>query len=334
MKREVALGLAVIIVVAMAGLLAWYLNPHASPPAKSEVLTIGLKPAEANALIYIAEEKGFFTGNGLQVTIQNYTTKLRSFEAMEQGDVEISVISEYPVVAAAFGGANISIIGSPCRYQDQYLVARRDRAIEKISDLLGKKIGVPSGTIGEFYLGRFLDLHGVSQDGVTIEDTPFSRAGEAIFNGSVDAVLIYDGAPRSSETLSENNFTAWPVQSGQPSYDVIACRDDWITGHREAIRRLLTSLVQAEEYLEDHPAEGRSIVQKRVDRPEAQLATIWPRFQFSLILDQSLVLAMEDEGRWMIRNHLTDATTIPDYRYYISQKGLEEIKPESVNIIG
>jgi NitT/TauT family transport system substrate-binding protein len=334
MKREVALGLAGIIVLVMAGPLSWYLTPHASPPEKPEVLTIGLKPAEANALIYIAEDRGFFTENGIQVAIKNYSTKLQSFKGMENGDVDISVISEYPVVGAAFEGANISIIGSTCRYQDQYLVARRDGGIETVSDLQGKKIGVPSGTIGEFYLGRFLDLHGVSPHDVTIKNTPFTQAGDAIFNGSVDAVLIYDGAPRSSETLSENNFSAWSVQSGQPSYDVIACRDDWISGHLEAIRRLLTSLDQAGEYMADHPAEGRAIAQKRVDRSEAQMATIWPRFQFSLILDQSLVLAMEDEGRWMIRNNLTDATTIPDYRYYISQTGLEEIKPESVNIIG
>jgi len=334
MRKEVALGVAVVIVLAISGLLAWSLSPRASSPEKPELLSIGLKPAEANALIYIAEDKGLFTGNGLQVTIKNYTTKLQSFKGMENGDVDISVISEYPVVAAAFEGANISIIGSTCRYQDQYLVARRDRGIEKVSDLQGKKIGVPSGTIGEFYLGRFLDLHGVSPEGVTIENTPFTQAGDAIFNGSVDAVLIYDGAPRSSETLSGNNFSAWPVQSGQPSYDVITCRDDWISGHQVSITRLLTSLVQAEEYMADHPAEGRAIVQKRMDRTEAQMATIWPRFQFSLILDQSLVLAMEDEGRWMIRNNLTDATTIPDYRYYIFQKGLEEIKPESVNIIG
>jgi NitT/TauT family transport system substrate-binding protein len=46
----------------------------------------------------------------------------------------------------------------------------------------------------------------------------------------------------------------------------------------------------------------------------------------------SLVTAMEDEGRWMIKNNLTSAEKIPDFRNYIYTKGLEEVKPEAVNI--
>jgi len=63
------------------------------------------------------------------------------------------------------------------------------------------------------------------------------------------------------------------------------------------------------------------------------MTSVWPENHFFLSLDQSLVLAMEDEGRWMIRNNLTRERSVPDYRNYIYTKGLEEIKPEAVNII-
>ena len=62
------------------------------------------------------------------------------------------------------------------------------------------------------------------------------------------------------------------------------------------------------------------------------MATIWPDHQFSLTLDQSLLIAMEDEGRWMIKNNLTTEKTMPDFRDYIYTKGLEEVKPDAVNI--
>ena len=65
-----------------------------------------------------------------------------------------------------------------------------------------------------------------------------------------------------------------------------------------------------------------------------QIDAEWPRHRFSLSLDQSLILAMEDEGRWMIRNNLTDAETVPDFRQYLSTDGLERVSPESVKIIG
>ena len=49
--------------------------------------------------------------------------------------------------------------------------------------------------------------------------------------------------------------------------------------------------------------------------------TVWQQNRFSLTLDQSLVLAMEDEARWMIANNLTNATAVPDFRQYIYTDG-------------
>jgi hypothetical protein len=42
---------------------------------------------------------------------------------------------------------------------------------------------------------------------------------------------------------------------------------------------------------------------------------------------------MEDEGRWMIANNMTNASNVPDLRNYIYEDGLEAVRPGSVNII-
>jgi NitT/TauT family transport system substrate-binding protein len=66
---------------------------------------------------------------------------------------------------------------------------------------------------------------------------------------------------------------------------------------------------------------------------DAYLEMIWQRYQFSLSLDQSLILAMEDEARWMIKNKLTKETNVPNFLDYIYEDGLKAVKPETVNII-
>ena len=98
------------------------------------------------------------------------------------------------------------------------------------------------------------------------------------------------------------------------------------------INRLLKSLDQAEEYSINHPDEAKAIVQKRLNFTDEYMATVWPKHRFSLSLDQSLLMAMNDEGRWMIKNNLTTEKTIPYFRDYIYTEGLEEVKPEAVNI--
>jgi NitT/TauT family transport system substrate-binding protein len=61
---------------------------------------------------------------------------------------------------------------------------------------------------------------------------------------------------------------------------------------------------------------------------------VWPDHQFTLSLDQSLILAMEDEGRWMISKNLTEKHTIPNYLEYVYSDGMKGVKPGSVGIAG
>jgi NitT/TauT family transport system substrate-binding protein len=334
MKKSVTFTI-IVVAVAVAGLFAGYVFMHAPYyQGAPEKITIGVKHAEANALIYIAEDRGYFTDNGIAVTMKDYPTKLQAFNDMVNGGVDLAVISEYPVVVSAFSRQNISVLGSTSRFQDQYLVGRRDHGIIHLGDLKGKTIGVPQGTIGEFYLGRFLTLNGMNRNEVTFKNIPFLQAADSFTNGSVDAVVIFDGAPKSPEILKGANGTLWEVQAGQASYDLITSRNDWVARNPGTVTKLLNSLSEAGDYLEKHPGEGKAIVQKRLNRPASELETIWPRFQFSVTLDQSLVTAMEDEARWMIANNITNATAVPEIRHVIYKDGLSSVKPGSVNIIG
>ena len=74
-------------------------------------------------------------------------------------------------------------------------------------------------------------------------------------------------------------------------------------------------------------------MQKRLKLDDAYTATVWSQNQFSLSLDQSLIAAMEDEARWMIKNKLTNEKKVPDFLDYIYEDGLKAIKPEAVSII-
>lgn len=336
MGKIVIAVMAVIFTISFAGLAelpppnsqATYLGIH-------EPVTIGIQPVESSALLYIAEDRGFFTGNGLYVTIRDdYASGADALKGMENGEVDISVSAEYPVVIEAFKRENISIIGCADKYEGTYLVACKDLGLENATGLKGKRIGLLRGTEAEFYLGRYLELHGMCLKDVALVDYNPSQSAEALANGSVDALVVgYDLIGPIVERLGDN-IMIWPQQNRQLAFAVMACRNDWTASHSELINRFLISLAQAEEYSIVHSKIAEAIVQKRLHRDDKYMSACWPNHQFSISLDQSLITAMEDEGRWMIANNLTNATEIPDFREYIYTKGLEEVKPESVNIIG
>ncbi len=334
MKRNIAV-IAVIGLITLAGVAAWYLiNPSESYSGTTEPIILGGLVSDANAMIFTAEDQHFFAANGINFTFKTYDTGLGTIDELLKGFVDIAGAAEYPVVAKAFQKENISIIASMSKSDNVYLIGLTDRGIRNIADLKGKKIGLPRGTIMEFYLGRLLDLHGMSIRDVTQINLPPGQADDAIANSSVDAVVTWEPYLSQIQEHHANGTVIWSVQSSQAVYSVLVCRNDWIRQHPYLVRKVLSSLAEAEGYIVQHPDEAKSILQRQYHYSDEYVARVWPEHQFSLSLDQSLITAMEDEGRWMINNNLTGEKTIPDFRGYIYTRGLEEAKPGSVNIIG
>lgn len=324
--------MALIAVIAV-GFGAWYfLKCSTTYSGRPDSITIGVPPNEQSTLIFIAEDQGFFAGNGLNVTIKIYDTALAAVDGMKKGEVHISQSAEFPIVREAFKKEDISIVAGIDRFHNVHLVCRKDRGIENFPDLNGKRIGAAQGTLTEFYLGRFLDLHGIRLQEVSIVNLPFSQSAEALADASVDAFQVQNkDIPRIKERCGD--LIIWPSQSGQAGYEVISGKRDWVASHTALITRLLKSLDQAEKYVAAHPNETMTVLKRWLNYDDEYIATMRHQHQYSLSLDQSLILAMEDEARWMISNNLTSEKQVPSFLDYIYIDGLKALKPGAVNII-
>lgn len=334
--QKIITAIAVIAVIALVGVGSWsYLSSQRNYTGKTESITIGnAQSLECDTLIYIAEDQNFFAKNGLNVTIRDYTSGMEAVNALFNGEVDLAATAEFPLVKKALNQEKVSAIASIDKSQLQDLIGRKDRGIINVSDLKGKRIGVTMGTIAQFYLGRFLMLHGINLQDVTIVNVNPSQSVDAMTKDGIDAIIIWQPYANTIENALGNNAATWPVQSSQTTYIVEVAKKDWIASHPDTVRRYINALAQAEDYFIQHPVQTRSMMQKELNYTDAYMAAVWDKNQFSISLDQSLVTAMEDEGRWMIKNNLTTEKTIPNFRDYIYTKGLEKVKPESVNIIG
>jgi NitT/TauT family transport system substrate-binding protein len=301
----------------------------------TDPVTVAYSPFESTALFWIAEDQGFFKNNGLNVIPQKYDSGAAALDGVVNSEADIAVgISEFPLVRKAFENVPVRAIGSIDKGDFIYLVARRDHGIVNVSDLKGKRIGTAKGTVAEFYLGRFLMLHGMTLRDITLVDvkTPAGWVDD-VAKGDIDAIATAQPYANSARDQLGDNAVSWSVHSSQPVAGLIISTDQWLSTHPEQAERFLRSLAEAEEYVHTHPTEARAIVQKWLGFDDSYMATVWQQNQFSLTLDQSLVLAMEDEARWMIRNNLTNATAVPDFRNYLYTDGLDTVKPGSVKII-
>jgi hypothetical protein len=51
------------------------------------------------------------------------------------------------------------------------------------------------------------------------------------------------------------------------------------------------------------------------------------------MLDQTILVSLEDEARWAMKERLTDKKEVPNYLDFIYVDALEQVKPETVTII-
>ena len=95
----------------------------------------------------------------------------------------------------------------------------------------------------------------------------------------------------------------------------------------------MNALLKAETFVKDSPIETQNIISQRANLEKDYLQSTWQKNNFILSMPQALIIAMEDEARWVIENNLTSVTKVPNYLDFIYSDALRDLKPEALTII-
>jgi NitT/TauT family transport system substrate-binding protein len=334
LPAQIVLATALLLALLLAGCSGPPAHRPATLPAAS--ITLGA-PArlEAALPLLVAEEQGFFARNGLTVDLRAYDSGRAAMTGLSNGEVDVAgPMSEYVLAGEGLKGASAQALASIDRLEFTFVVARKDHGIASATDLRGRRVGVVRGTSPEFYLSRFLELHGIDPEEVDLVDTASLPTGaEMMVRGDVDALVSPEPyASQAAEQLGDK-AVMWSAQSSQPAYSLLVTRRDWIADHPDAAHRLLRAVDEAVDHIAQNPDNAKRIARERLDLTDERLATVWPRNQFALSLDMALVIAMEDQARWMIEKGLADAKQVPDFGQYVHLEALRAVKPEAVKVI-
>ncbi len=298
-----------------------------------EKVTIAAYLGEFSSLVFIAENQNYFVDNDLDVTITEYQTGLGPIQAVLAGDADFATAAEFVLVSNSFNHEDLKALSTIDLANAIELVARKDRGISNPTDLKGKKIAIPQKTQAEFFLGSFLIFNSLSIDDIEVINMKPSELVEAMSDGTIDAAMIWEPNVYEIKNRLGDNAITFPGQSGQDFYFLIIGDGQKIKDNPSVTERLLNALLKAETFANNNPIETQNIISQRTDLTEEYLKTVWQKNNFILSMPQALIVAMEYEARWAIKNKLTDKTEVPNYLDYIYYDALEEVKPEAVGII-
>ncbi|MEW5961625.1 MAG: ABC transporter substrate-binding protein [Chloroflexota bacterium] len=183
-----------ILLLLVAGVTACGPNPTPTPSPQPQQLQqvslgVGFIPNVQFAPLYVAQSKGFYAAEGLDVEIEyGYENDFVALAA--QGKREFAIASGDQVILARSQGLPIRYVMKWYQRYPVALVAPAEKGITQPADLIGKKVGLP--LFGTSLIGwkALIYAAGIDETAVTVEDIGFTQVA-SIQQGVVDAAMVY-----------------------------------------------------------------------------------------------------------------------------------------------
>ncbi len=114
---------------------------------------------------------------------------------------------------------------------------------------------------------------------------------------------------------------------------LLVARQRWINQHPRLAQEFMKALIEAERILIENKPAVINVLQERVDYPEQYLQRVLEDYRYYVYLPQPLLLELERQAAWKIRNNLAGEEKIPNYLHFIYPYALEAIDPLRVTMI-
>jgi NitT/TauT family transport system substrate-binding protein len=337
MKRFTSMARLAVCAIAALGVIIFSMFGCESPQKQAgprEKITIAYSTAANAILIYIAFAKGYFSAEGLNAIPQAHPFGKIALNAVIEGKADLATVADTPIVFVVMNGQKFTILATiQTSNRNEAIVARQDRGIAKPADLKGGKIGVPLGTNADFFVDVFLITHGIDREKVKKIDMKPEEMATALGTGRVDAVSTFNPTLTLLKKRLGKKATVFFGASLYTENICAVAMQDYVKMHPEAIKKVLRALIKAETFVEQNPEEARRLVAEFIKIDKALLDEIWPIFKTMVTLDQSLLVDLENQTRWALKNKLIARKTILNYLDFIYMDGLQAVKPEAVSIL-
>ncbi len=221
----------------MTLILDWFINPDHGP-------------------IIIAEEKGYFKEQGLEVEVIAPADPSDPPKMVAAAKADLAVSYQPQLHLQIHEGLPLIRVGTLVATPLNCLLVLEDGPIKSIADLKGKKIGFSVAGVEEAVLTAVLKPHNLTMDDIELVNVNWSLS-PSLMSKQVDAVI---GAFRNFELNQmdingEKGRCFYVEEEGLPSYDELIYVANTETMDADKISRFLAATEKATQYIVNHPQE-------------------------------------------------------------------------------
>jgi NitT/TauT family transport system substrate-binding protein len=287
-----------------------------------------------SAPMLVANGQGLFRAEGIDVTLQPFQIGKDALKAVMDGHADLALVADTPLMFALAGGADIAMLASIAESRRSLgIVARRDRGIRNIKDLSGKRIGLTMGTNLTYFLDALLQVNGVANDTVVWTDLGIDALYADFAGGRLDAAVMFQPYLKRIENEMGDRVQVFYGEDVYAFRLILAGRPGWIDSHPDAVRSVLKALIAATNSIQAKPEQARKVVGPMIGMDDAILAQLFDPEDFAVSLDQAMLLALDDQTRWAMKEHFIIRQPMPNYLDAMRYNYLKSVLPDAVTLV-
>lgn len=275
-----------------------------SKNASDTTLKIGLMPDIDSIPFIIAEEKGFFKEEGVNVELQHFKSAMDRDSALQSGNLDGGVSDMLAAGFAKDGGFDVKMTsmtdGNYC------LVAGTANNVQSIKDMKGQNISVSKNTIIEFVLDQMLMQNQMTEADINKTVIPqIPTRLEMLQNGKLDAAVLPE--PMGSIAIKNGCHLINSSEKMQINPGVMVFTNDSLQNKSEEIKAMYRAYNKAVEYLNNTPQEEYMdlVIEKAGLPPATKDALTMPKYHEAALPSKD---AWEKSIQWLNQKGLVKET--------------------------
>ena len=284
-------------------------------------VAIGTQPWIGYGPLWIADEKGFDTENGVDIKMVNFSTDQDLESGFASGKFQAASNANNTYIRLADLGIDLTVTLMEDFSLTADAIVSCNPDIQSIDDLAGAKVAFEEFSVSDVLFRYALEQAGISFDDIEYVPIPAADAGTAAVAGRVDVAVTYE--PYLQAALQEgDNCKIIYTAKERPGLisDALGFATEFADSNPDAVIGVMKAWDEAVDFYNTDTEEAQAIIAKAVgEKPEA----LGPSFKgvklFDLqesqdFLENDYASLWDDIGQIMLdQGQISEIPNVDDY---------------------
>lgn len=253
---------------------------------QSKKIKVGYLPMVSSLTHFVAEEKGYYKEEGLEVEANPIKTSNSIAQDLVAGHIDAGIeLSIVPLLKQLESSPNSAKIFSISDITSENgfdgILVKANSPLTQLEDLSGKKVGVFPGTTAKNSLSEIFKTKFPSLPLPTFVELDPPLHIQSLETGDIDALFTYE--PNLTLGIVKNGFrkistSIYAMQYSPSPIGVAAVNQKWMEANPETAKLFFKAIDKAVDFIKNNPAEARQILAKatKLDADVANAMNIMP----------------------------------------------------------